>query len=90
MGPVQWPSGYTFCFVRTDACSRMDAQWECCIWWVIRLKIQFFRADIAPGNGKGEVIIFAPSTSQHICVKTIYDPITALAPLSDCKTYAIG
>lgn len=42
------------------------------------------------GNGKGEVILFEPSTSEHISARTIYDPITALAPSADCKTYAIG
>lgn len=48
-------------------------------------------ADIAVlGNGKGEVILFEPSTSEHISTRTIFDPITALAPASDCRTYAIG
>jgi len=42
------------------------------------------------GNEKGDVILFEPSTSEHISARTIYDPITALAPSSDCKTYAIG
>ena len=42
------------------------------------------------GNAKGEVILFEPSTSDHISARTIFDPITAIAPSSDCKTYAIG
>ena len=42
------------------------------------------------GNTKGEVILFEPSTQEHISARTIFDPITALAPASDCKTYAIG
>ena len=42
------------------------------------------------GNEKGDVILFEPSTSEHISARTIHDPITALAPSSDCKTYAIG
>ncbi|ETN41978.1 uncharacterized protein HMPREF1541_03917 [Cyphellophora europaea CBS 101466] len=46
--------------------------------------------NIAFGNGKGEVILFEPSTSEHVSARTIFDPITALAPSSDCKTYAIG
>ncbi|KAK5947475.1 hypothetical protein PMZ80_001625 [Knufia obscura] len=46
--------------------------------------------NIAFGNEKGDVILFEPSTSDHISARTIYDPITALAPSSDCKTYAIG
>ena len=36
------------------------------------------------------MILFEPSTSEHVSARTIYDPITALAPSSDCKTYAIG
>jgi hypothetical protein len=43
-----------------------------------------------PGNAKGEVILFEPATSDHISARTIFDPITAIAPSSDCKTYAIG
>jgi len=46
--------------------------------------------NVAFGNGKGEVILFEPSTSEHISARTIFDPITALAPASDCRTYAIG
>ncbi|KIW44033.1 uncharacterized protein PV06_05075 [Exophiala oligosperma] len=46
--------------------------------------------NIAFGNAKGEVILFEPSTSDHISARTIFDPITAIAPSSDCKTYAIG
>nr|KAK5447035.1 hypothetical protein LTR18_002614 [Exophiala xenobiotica] len=46
--------------------------------------------NIAFGNAKGEVILFEPSTSDHISARTIFDPITAIAPSADCKTYAIG
>ncbi|RMZ77489.1 hypothetical protein DV738_g4423, partial [Chaetothyriales sp. CBS 135597] len=46
--------------------------------------------NIAFGNGKGEVILFEPSTSEHVSARTIFDPITAIAPSADCKTYAIG
>lgn len=42
------------------------------------------------GNGKGDVVLFEPSTSEHISARTIFDPITALAPAMDCRTYAIG
>jgi hypothetical protein len=47
-------------------------------------------ADDLEGNGKGDVILFEPSTSEHVSTRTIFDPITALAPASDCRTYAIG
>ncbi|KAJ5893674.1 hypothetical protein N7495_005365 [Penicillium taxi] len=46
--------------------------------------------NLAFGNSKGEVILFEPSTSEHISARTIFDPITALAPATDCRTYAIG
>ncbi|KAL4747252.1 hypothetical protein BDW72DRAFT_18215 [Aspergillus terricola var. indicus] len=46
--------------------------------------------NVAFGNEKGDVILFEPSTSDHISCRTIFDPITALAPASDCRTYAIG
>ena len=42
------------------------------------------------GNTNGNVILFEPSTSEHFSQRTIYDPITALAPAQDCQTYAIG
>ncbi|KAF7714681.1 PGC-1 family protein [Penicillium ucsense] len=41
-------------------------------------------------NGKGEVILFEPPTSEHVSARTIFDPITSLAPATDCRTYAIG
>ncbi|KAK5044401.1 hypothetical protein LTR84_011273 [Exophiala bonariae] len=46
--------------------------------------------NIAFGNTKGEVILFEPATSDHVSARTIFDPITAIAPSADCKTYAIG
>lgn len=42
------------------------------------------------GNDNGEVILFEPSTSEHISTRTIFDPITSLAPSMDCRTFAIG
>ena len=42
------------------------------------------------GNSQGNVILFEPATSEHWPQRTIYDPITALAPAQDCQTYAIG
>ncbi len=47
-------------------------------------------ADTAAGNSQGNVILFEPSTSEHVSRRTIFDPITALAPAADCQTYAIG
>ncbi|KAI7466157.1 hypothetical protein KC357_g7422 [Hortaea werneckii] len=46
--------------------------------------------NIAFGNNQGNVILFEPSTSEHLSARTIYDPVTALAPSSDCRTFAIG
>ena len=36
------------------------------------------------------MILFEPSTSEHISARTIYDPITAIAPATDSRTFAIG
>lgn len=48
-------------------------------------------ADVhAAGNSQGNVIIFNPSNTEHESARTIFDPITALAPAWDCQTYAIG
>lgn len=47
-------------------------------------------ADTASGNAQGNVILFEPSTSEHISARTIYDPITAIAPAADSRTFAIG
>jgi hypothetical protein len=50
----------------------------------------FLNANFAIGNAQGNVILFEPSTSEHISARTIFDPITAIAPAADCRTYAIG
>ena len=42
------------------------------------------------GNAQGNVILFEPSTSEHLSSRTIFDPVTALAPAADCRTFAIG
>lgn len=47
-------------------------------------------ANMQPGNAQGNIILFEPSTSEHLSARTIFDPITALAPASDCRTFAIG
>ncbi|KAL3421418.1 hypothetical protein PVAG01_07863 [Phlyctema vagabunda] len=47
--------------------------------------------NVAFGNDQGNVILFEPTTSEHISARTIDQiPITALAPAADCRTYAIG
>jgi WD40 repeat protein len=47
-------------------------------------------ANNGPGNAQGNIILFEPSTSEHLSARTIFDPITALAPASDCRTFAVG
>ncbi|MCJ1400737.1 hypothetical protein MMC11_003945 [Xylographa trunciseda] len=56
------------------------------------LKVAAWMKDgnVAFGNSQGNVILFEPPTSEHKSARTIFDPITALAPASDCQTYAIG
>ena len=44
----------------------------------------------AAGNAEGSIILFQPQNSEHISARTIIDPITAIAPAWDCKTYAVG
>ncbi|KAJ5165869.1 hypothetical protein N7492_006165 [Penicillium capsulatum] len=56
----------------------------------LRVATWMRNGNVAFGNGKGEVILFEPSTSEHISARTIFDPITSLAPATDCRTYAIG
>lgn len=47
--------------------------------------------NVAFGNAQGNVILFEPTTSEHISARTIDQiPITSLAPAADCRTYAIG
>ncbi|CAL3962474.1 unnamed protein product [Diplocarpon coronariae] len=47
--------------------------------------------NVAFGNTQGNVILFEPTTSEHISARTIDQiPITAIAPAADCRTYAIG
>ncbi|KAI9828107.1 MAG: hypothetical protein M1832_003634 [Thelocarpon impressellum] len=46
--------------------------------------------NVAFGNILGNVTLFEPSTSEHVSARTIFDPITAIAPAADCRTYAIG
>ncbi|TVY73761.1 hypothetical protein Focb16_v005978 [Fusarium oxysporum f. sp. cubense] len=47
--------------------------------------------NVAFGNTKGSIIMFEPSTSQHVSSRTIDQiAVTALAPSADCRTFAIG
>lgn len=47
--------------------------------------------NVAFGNTQGDIILFEPTTSEHISTRTLDQiPVTALAPASDCRTFAIG
>ncbi|CZR49743.1 uncharacterized protein FPRO_14780 [Fusarium proliferatum ET1] len=47
--------------------------------------------NVAFGNAKGNIIMFEPSTSEHVSSRTIDQiAVTALAPSADCRTFAIG
>ncbi|KAF4966759.1 hypothetical protein FZEAL_10615 [Fusarium zealandicum] len=47
--------------------------------------------NVAFGNTKGSIIMFEPSTSEHVSARTIDQiAVTALAPSADCRTFAIG
>ncbi|KAF1956282.1 hypothetical protein CC80DRAFT_516503 [Byssothecium circinans] len=56
----------------------------------IRVAAWMRNGNVAFGNAQGNIILFEPSTSEHISARTIFDPITALAPAADCRTFAIG
>ncbi|KAF2747405.1 hypothetical protein M011DRAFT_402666 [Sporormia fimetaria CBS 119925] len=56
----------------------------------IRVAAWMSNGNVAFGNSAGSIILFEPSTSEHIAARTIFDPITALAPSADCRTFAIG
>jgi hypothetical protein len=44
-----------------------------------------------PGNTQGNVILFEPTTSEHLSSRTLDQiAITALSPAADCRTFAIG
>ncbi|KAI9832262.1 MAG: hypothetical protein M1819_004440 [Sarea resinae] len=45
---------------------------------------------VALGNSHGEVILFDPSNSEHVSVRTIFDPITAISPSGDGRSFALG
>ncbi|KAI3570955.1 hypothetical protein IWW34DRAFT_899788 [Fusarium oxysporum f. sp. albedinis] len=47
--------------------------------------------NVAFGNTKGSIIMFEPSTSEHVSSRTTDQiSVTALAPSADCRTFAIG
>ncbi|EEH34166.2 WD domain-containing protein [Paracoccidioides lutzii Pb01] len=56
----------------------------------IRVATWMKNGNVSFGNAKGEIILFEPATSEHVSARTIFDPITALAPGNDCRIYAIG
>lgn len=47
--------------------------------------------NVAFGNTQGNIMLFEPTTSEHISARTIDQiAVTALAPSADCRTFAIG
>ncbi|KAI8941418.1 hypothetical protein NX059_002640 [Plenodomus lindquistii] len=56
----------------------------------IRVAAWMRNGNVAFGNAQGNIILFESSTSEHLSARTLFDPITALAPASDCRTFAIG
>jgi WD40 repeat protein len=47
--------------------------------------------NVAFGNTQGSIILFEPTTSEHISARTLDQiAVTALAPSADCRTFAIG
>ncbi|KAF2152508.1 hypothetical protein K461DRAFT_313187 [Myriangium duriaei CBS 260.36] len=46
--------------------------------------------NIVFGGTGGNIVLFEPSTNEHVSVRLIYDPITAIAPCWDCQHFACG
>jgi hypothetical protein len=47
--------------------------------------------NVAFGNTQGNVLLFEPTTQEHVSARTIDQiAITGLAPGADCRTFAIG
>ncbi|KAK3899306.1 hypothetical protein C8A05DRAFT_18238 [Staphylotrichum tortipilum] len=47
--------------------------------------------NVAFGNSQGNVILFEPTTSEHLSARTIDQiAISAISPAADCRTFAIG
>ncbi|KAG6013333.1 hypothetical protein E4U43_007344 [Claviceps pusilla] len=47
--------------------------------------------NVAFGNTQGNIILYEPTTSEHLSSRTIDQiAVTALAPSGDCRTFAIG
>ncbi|KAH6850887.1 hypothetical protein B0I37DRAFT_306973 [Chaetomium sp. MPI-CAGE-AT-0009] len=47
--------------------------------------------NVAFGNAQGNVILFEPTTSEHLSARTLDQiAITAISPAADCRTFAIG
>ena len=42
------------------------------------------------GGSQGSVVLFTPSDTETESARTIFDPITSIAPAWDCQTYAVG
>ena len=68
----------------------MDEERQRCLWLADIERPRFLKAYTVVGNVQGNIILFEPSTSEHISARTIFDPITALAPAYDCRSYAVG
>ncbi|KAL1837644.1 hypothetical protein VTJ49DRAFT_3543 [Mycothermus thermophilus] len=47
--------------------------------------------NVAFGNSQGTIILFEPTTSEHLATRTLDQiAITAISPGTDCRTFAIG
>ncbi|KAH8899607.1 hypothetical protein GQ53DRAFT_634878 [Thozetella sp. PMI_491] len=47
--------------------------------------------NVAFGNAQGNIILFEPTTSEHLSARTIDQiSVSAIAPAADCRTFAIG
>lgn len=56
----------------------------------IRVAAWMKNGNLAFGDSMGNVILFDPARSESISARTIFDPLTSIAPSADCKSFALG
>lgn len=91
MGHLERGRGRKVLSLRAYESRHVYAKWKHRIRYVGRTSETVASTDHpTQANDQGNAILFEPSTSEHVSARTIFDPITAIAPAADCRTFAIG
>ncbi|KAI5795736.1 WD40-repeat-containing domain protein [Geopyxis carbonaria] len=56
----------------------------------IRVAAWMKNGNLAFGDTIGNVTLFDPKRIESISARTIFDPLTAIAPAADCRSFALG